>query len=106
MGKPTLAELRDRVRGQVVAREDQGYEEARTVYNAMIDRHPLAVVRCAGAEDVAAVVDFARENGVDLAVRGGGHSVPGFGTWDEGVVAEPPRMQQLVVGPRGKRGRA
>jgi FAD/FMN-containing dehydrogenase len=106
MGKPTIADLRGRVRGQVITQDDPGYEEARTVYNAMIDRHPLAVIRCAGAEDVAAVVDFARENGIDLAVRGGGHSVPGFGTCDDGVVADLSGMQQVDVDPQAKTARA
>jgi FAD/FMN-containing dehydrogenase len=106
VGKPTIAALRDRVRGQVVAEDDEGYEEARTVYNAMIDRHPLAVIRCASADDVAAVVDFARENGVDLAVRGGGHSVPGFGTCDGGVVADLSGMQEVTVDPQSKTARA
>jgi len=99
MGKPTIEELRGRVQGQVIARDDEGYQDARTVYNAMIDKHPLAVIRCAGAADVAAVVDFARENEVDLAVRGGGHSVPGFGTCDDGVVADLSGMQQVDVDP-------
>ena len=106
MAKPTIDDLRGRVRGQVVSRDDDGYEDARKVYNAMIDRHPLAVIRCAGAADVAAVVDFARENGVDLAIRGGGHSVPGFGTCDDGVVADLSGMQQVDVDPKAMTARA
>jgi FAD/FMN-containing dehydrogenase len=102
----SLEQLRSQVRGQVVAAGDEAYEEARTVYNAMIDRHPLAVVRCAGVEDVVAVVGFARENGLDLAVRGGGHSVPGFGTVDDGVVADLSAMQEIVVDPGSRTARA
>src|SRR5438093_4006122 len=106
MGKPTIQDLRDRVQGQVITRDDEGYEEARTVYNAMIDRHPLAVIRCTGAQDVAAVVDFARENQVDLAIRGGSHSVPGFGTCDDGVVADLSDMRRVEVDPQAKTARA
>src|SRR5919201_4175539 len=106
MAKPTIADLRGRVRGQVISRDDEGYEEARKVYNAMIDKHPLAVIRCTAPEDVAAVVDFARENGVDLAIRGGGHSAPGFGTCDDGVVADLSGLTKVDVDPKAKTARA
>jgi FAD/FMN-containing dehydrogenase len=102
----SLDQLRERTRGHVISAEDEGYEEARKVYNAMIDRRPLAVVSCTSPEDVAAVVDFARENGLDLAIRGGGHSVPGFGTTDGGVVADLSPMQEVTLDPAGKTARA
>jgi FAD/FMN-containing dehydrogenase len=102
----SLDQLRRRVRGAVISAEDPAYDEARTVYNAMIDRRPLAVIRCSTAEDVAATVDFARENGLDLAVRGGGHSVPGFGTIDGGVVADLSPMREVVVDPSSQTARA
>ena len=79
MGTMTIEQLRERARGPVITADEADYDEARKVYNAMIDRRPLAVVRCANAGDVMATVDFARENGVGIAVRGGSHSVPGFG---------------------------
>ena len=84
----SIEQLRAQVHGQVVTPEDEGYEEARTVYNAMIDRRPRAVVRCVDTDDIVAAVNFARDNGLALAIRGGGHSVPGFGTVDDGVVAD------------------
>jgi FAD/FMN-containing dehydrogenase len=106
MAKQTVDQLRELVRGEVITADDPGYEEARKVFNAMIDRRPRVVVRCAGAEDVAAAVDFARENGLDLAVRGGGHSVPGFGTVDDGVVADLSGMREVIVDPAAKTAKA
>jgi FAD/FMN-containing dehydrogenase len=97
MAGTTIEQLREQVRGQVIAPQDEGYEEARKVYNAMIDRRPALVVRPASADDVAAAVNFAREGGLDLAVRGGGHSVPGFGTCDGGVVIDLSGMRAVTV---------
>ena len=70
--------LRSDVRGEVIAVGDPGYDEARKVYNGMIDKHPTAVVRCNGPADVAAVIGVARDEGYDLSVRGGAHSAPGL----------------------------
>lgn len=73
--------LLTRVTGPVIAPGDQAYDEARQVYNFMIDRHPTAVVECADTADVSAMsamVRLAADSGVELAVRGGSHSVPGF----------------------------
>lgn len=105
MGNVTIEQLRERVRGPVITVDDADYDQARRVYNAMIDRRPQAVVRCANAGDVMATVDFASENGLDLAVRGGSHSVPGFGVCD-GVVADLSRMRGVRVDPVGRTARA
>ena len=72
------------VRGKVVRPKDAEYESARRVYNADIDRKPLVIVQCADAADVVHCVNYARENKLPAAVRGGGHSAPGFGTCDGG----------------------
>ncbi|WP_214367777.1 FAD-binding oxidoreductase [Pseudonocardia sp. H11422] len=106
MSGPTIDRLRESVRGPVITRDDEEYEEARKVYNAMIDRRPALVVRCANAGDVMQAVDFARENGLDPAVRGGGHSVPGFGTCDDGVVIDLSGMRGVRVDPTRGTARA
>jgi len=100
MAKPSIDDLRTQVRGTVITAEDPDYEEARKVYNAMIDRRPLVVVQPMNAGDVVAAVNFARESGVDLSVRGAGHSVPGFGTNDGGVVIDLSSMRGVTVDPR------
>jgi FAD/FMN-containing dehydrogenase len=106
MGVQTMEQLRERVRGTVIASGDEGYEQARKVYNAMIDRRPRVVVQCANAGDVMAAVAFARENRLDLAVRGGSHSVPGFGTCDDGVVVDLSTMRGVRVDPVAQTARA
>ncbi|WP_218839805.1 FAD-binding oxidoreductase [Streptomyces sp. WZ.A104] len=101
----SIERLRERARGPVVTPDSDGYDEARKVYNAMFDRRPAAVVQCANAGDVMAAVDFARDNELDLAVRGGGHSVPGFGTCDDGVVADLSGMRGVRVDPEQRTAR-
>ena len=106
MGTLPIDELRGQVRGEVISSEDEGYEDARRVYNAMIERSPAAIVRAANAGYVMAGVNFAREGGLDLAVRGGGHSVPGFGTCDDGVVIDLSGMRGVRVDPATSTARA
>jgi hypothetical protein len=102
MNKPTLAQLRERVCGTATTPADDSYDEARAVYNAMIDRRPAVVVRVEDASDVAAAVDFGRENELPLAIRGGSHSVPGFDTIDDGVAIDLSGMRGVSVN-RAKR---
>src|ERR1700720_3843676 len=106
MTEQTIEQFRERARGRVVLPDDPDYEEARKVYNGMIDRRPSVVVRCVDAGDVMATVDFARDNGLDLSIRGGGHSVPGFGTNDGGVVIDFSRMRSVAVDPASRTARA
>ncbi|MGH2680318.1 MAG: FAD-binding oxidoreductase [Actinomycetota bacterium] len=102
----TVEELRAQARGQVITRDDPDYDDARVVYNAMIDKRPSVVVRATEVADVVAAVHHARENGLDLAIRGGGHSVPGFGTVDDGVVIDLSGMRAVTVDPATNTARA
>jgi FAD/FMN-containing dehydrogenase len=106
MGEFTIEDLRERTRGPVVAVGDDGYDEARRVYNAMHDKHPRVVIGCENTGDVIAGVNFAATNGLELAVRGGSHSVPGFGTVDDGVVIDLGRMRNVRVDPYTRTARA
>jgi FAD/FMN-containing dehydrogenase len=106
MSVQAIDKLSEQVRGEVITPADEGYEEARKVYNAMIDRRPAVVVRCTETADVAAAVDYARENELAVAVRGGGHSVPGFGTGDDAVVVDLNGMRGVTVDPEGRTARA
>jgi FAD/FMN-containing dehydrogenase len=85
--------------GRLVGPEDGDYEEARAVFNAMIDRRPALIARCADADDVVAAVGFAREHGLLLAIRGGGHNGGGLGTCDDGVVIDLSGLKQIDVDP-------
>jgi FAD/FMN-containing dehydrogenase len=99
-------DLKTRLRGELVRPEDATYDAARRVYNAMHDRRPALVVRAAGVADVITAVNFAREHGLEMAVRGGGHSVPGFGTCDDGLVLDLKRMKGIRVDPERRTVRA
>ncbi len=97
MSDSTVDQLRERVRAAVFAAGDPGYDDARAVHNGMFDKHPLAVIRAQQVADVIAGVNFARDSGLELAVRGGGHSAPGFGTSDGGVVIDLSSMRTARV---------
>src|SRR5437764_10827984 len=87
LGDPAVQELAESLRGEVLREGDAGYDEARTGWNAIFhDNRPDLVVSCAGAADVIAAVRFARSAGLDIAVKGGGHSVAGFSTTSGGML--------------------
>jgi FAD/FMN-containing dehydrogenase len=97
--------LREQVRGQVVTASDPDYDDARSVHNGMFDKRPLAVLRVEEVADVIAGVNFARDNGLDLYIRCGGHSAPGFGTNDGGLVLDMRPMHSVSVDPERRTAR-
>ena len=104
LGEATVQELREAVRGNVVTTADAGYVEASHAWNGAYDgRRPALIVQCTGAADVIAAVGFARGNHLDIAVRGGGHSVAGLSTVDGGIVIDLGPMSDVTVDAKAKR---
>ena len=99
LGEATLAEFEQGLSGRLIRPEDEGYDEARSVWNGAHDRRPALIVRCAGVADVMRAVDFARSEDLMVAVRGGGHSIPGFSTSDGGIVIDLSAMKAVHVDP-------
>ncbi len=97
-----IQELAASLRGAVLRPGDAGYEQAIHIYNGMIDRHPALIARCVDVADVIAAVNFAREHELTLAVRGGGHSGPGLGTCDDGLVIDLSGMKGIRVDPSAR----
>jgi FAD/FMN-containing dehydrogenase len=92
-----LRKLAEAFDGEVILPEDTDYEAARRVWNQVIDRRPAAVARCQTVDDVVSALAVARDTGLEVAVRGGGHSFPGFSTTDGGLVLDIGPMKQIVV---------
>jgi FAD/FMN-containing dehydrogenase len=99
------AALEARLQDDLLWPDDAEFETERAVYNAPIDRRPALIVRCADAGDVLAVVDFAREQGLTVAVRSGGHSEAGLGTCDGGVLIDLSRLKRIDIDPISRRAR-
>jgi FAD/FMN-containing dehydrogenase len=95
--RAAVQDLRASLRGALFAVGQEGYDEARRIWNGMIDKHPALLARCADVADVQRVVTFARERGLLLAVRGGGHSFPGYSTCDGGLVIDLSSMNSVEV---------
>lgn len=95
----TVETFDDRLHGEVLRPGDEGYDGARTVWNAMIDKRPAVIARCTGAADVMAAIDFARDLELPLAVKGGGHNVAGTAVCDDGVVVDLAPMNAVRVDP-------
>ena len=90
-------ELKKNFRGEVLLPSDDGYESARKIWNATIDKHPALIVRCTTTSNVVHAVNFARDNGLLLAVRGGGHNIAGLALCDDGIVIDLSQMKAAKV---------
>lgn len=101
----TAAALRDQLRGALIRPGDADYDTARAVWNGMIDRSPAMIVRPAGPEDVITAVNLARESGLPLAVRGGGHNAAGLSVCDGGIVIDLSSMKAVQVDPGARTAR-
>ena len=99
IGEATLAELEATLRGRLARPADPDYDQVCAVWNAAHDRRPALVVRCTGTADVIRAVEFARSEGLAVAVRGGAHSIAGFSTTDGGVVVDLSPMKGIRVDP-------
>ena len=97
-----VQELQRGFAGRLLAPQDPDYDDARTVYNAMIDRRPALIAQCADAQDVARTIGFARAHELPLAVRGGGHNGAGLGVCDDGVVADLSLLRAIEVNPEAR----
>jgi FAD/FMN-containing dehydrogenase len=98
MLKPeTIHQFRGQFRGQLLTRQDAGYDDARQVYNAMISRKPLLIAKCVDTADVMSAVRFARDHSLRVAVRGGGHNAAGLGVCDDGLVIDLSRISYVHV---------
>ena len=106
LGEATTRELREALRGELVLPGDAGYDEARSVWNGMIDRRPALIARCTGTSDVIAAIGFARSEGLDVAVRGGSHNVAGNATCDGGLVIDLSPMKGVRVDSEARTVRA
>jgi FAD/FMN-containing dehydrogenase len=104
LGEATVQELREAIHGQVMRHDDDGYEEACRIWNGAFDeRRPAVIVTCSGAADVIAAVGFARSNDLAIAVRGGGHSIAGFSSCDDGMLIDLSQMRSVRVDPAARR---
>jgi FAD/FMN-containing dehydrogenase len=98
-----LSRLNSKVQGRVMLPGDDGYDSARALWNAMVDRRPAAVVRCTSSADVAAAIDFARSNDLEIGVRCGGHSVLGISVPDGGMLIDLSGLRSVRVDPDARR---
>lgn len=101
-----IRKFREGLRGELLQPTDEGYEEARKLYNGMIDKRPLLIARCTDAADVILAVRFGRENDLLTAIRGGGHNGPGLGSCNDGLVIDLSLMKGVWVDPANQMARA
>ena len=102
----TIAAFRARLHGQLLTPDDPGYDDARRVWNAMVDKRPALIARCADADDIAAAVRFAREQDLAMSIRGGGHNVAGLAVTDGGLMIDCAPMKRIAIDPQTRTARA
>ena len=102
LAEAAVEEFKAGLRGQLILPDDEAYDEARTVHNAMTDRRPALIVRCAGIADVISSVNFARANNLLLAVRGAGHNITGYAVCDGGIVIDLSQMKGTRIDPSAR----
>jgi hypothetical protein len=102
LDQTALAEFKTSLAGELIEPGENGYDEARQVYNGMIDRRPRLIARCADAADVIAAVNFGRKNRMLIAVRGGGHNAGGLGICDDGLVIDLSLINYTRVDPHDR----
>ena len=105
MSKTITDKFKENLRGELIQRSDERYEEARKLYNGMIDKRPLLIACCVDVADVITAVNFGRDLGLLIAIRGGGHNGPGFGSCDDGLVIDLSMMKSVRVDPATRRVR-
>ncbi|HUK07314.1 MAG TPA: FAD-binding oxidoreductase [Stellaceae bacterium] len=105
MNDAAITKFGESLRGQVIGRSHPDYEERRKLYNGMIDKRPSMIARCVDAADVIAAVNFGRDNGLRIAIRGGAHSGPGLSSVDDGLVIDLSPMRGVHVDPRARSAR-
>ena len=98
----TIQELRTSFHGELLEPSDEGYESARKIWNASVDKRPALIARCSGVSDVVAAVNYGRANGLLTAIRGGGHNVGGRALCDDGIVIDLSRMRAVYVDPAAR----
>jgi hypothetical protein len=102
LDEATIGDFRANLRGELISSTDTDYDDARTVYNAMIDKQPALIARCSDVADVISAVNFGREHDLLVAIRGGGHNGAGLGVCDDGLVIDLSRMRGIRVDPESR----
>ncbi len=102
MNQDAVTQFSASIRGQVIGRDHPEYDEARSLYNGMIDKRPLLIAQCTDAGDVITAVNFGRDSKLPIAIRGGGHNGPGLGSVNDGLVIDLRNMKGVRVDPKGR----
>src|SRR5689334_8301237 len=103
---PNADELRESLTGDLLTPDDPEYDKARLCFNLLVDRRPAVIARCVDADDVARALAFAQSNGLEIAVRGGGHNPAGHCAVEDGLVIDLTRMRNVEIDPEARIARS